>query len=125
VIRVLVVDDHPVVRAGMEAVLRVEPGLVCVGTAVGPHDALALVRRSRPDVVLVDARLGAYDGLELCRTLMREPAPAAVVIISAGVGPELEDGARAAGACGTIDKAADLPELFDTIRLAARASRAA
>jgi DNA-binding NarL/FixJ family response regulator len=125
VIRVLVVDDHPVVRAGMEAVLRAEPGMVPVGVAVGPHDAIALVRRTRPDVVLVDARLGEHDGLELCRTVCREPAAPAVLIISADYAPELVSRARAAGARGAIDKATDLPELFDAIRLAARPSAAA
>jgi len=125
VIRVLVVDDHPVVRAGMEAVLRAEPGMACVGAAVGPHDALALVRRTRPDVVLLDARLGEHDGLELCRTLCREPAPPAVLVISADHGPDSVVAAQAAGARGAIDKATDLPELFDAIRLAARPERAA
>jgi DNA-binding NarL/FixJ family response regulator len=120
VIRVLVVDDHPVVRAGMEAVLRAEPGMVPVGGAVGPHDALALVRRTRPDVVLLDARLGEHDGLELCRTLCREPAPPGVLVISAAHGPAMTVAAQAAGARGAIDKATDLPELFDAIRLAAR-----
>jgi DNA-binding NarL/FixJ family response regulator len=120
VIRVLVVDDHPVVRAGMEAVLRAEPGMVPVGGAVGPHDAVALVRRTRPDVVLVDARLGEHDGFELCRTLCREPAPPGVLVISADYGPTMIVAAQAAGARGAIDKATDLPELFDAIRLAAR-----
>ena len=119
-IRVLVVDDHPVVRAGLEAVLRAEPGMLPVGVAIGPHDALALVRRTRPDVVLVDARLGAHDGLELCRTLRREPAAPAVLIISADHGTALEARALAAGARGAIDKAIDLPELVDAIKLAAR-----
>lgn len=124
-IRVLVVDDHPVVRAGMEAVLRSEPGMVSVGQASGPHDAVALVRRARPDVVLIDARLGEHDGLELCRTLCREPAPPAVLMISAAFSPELIGAAEAAGARGAIDKATDLPELFDAIRLAARPTQAA
>jgi DNA-binding NarL/FixJ family response regulator len=120
VIRVLVVDDHPVVRAGMEAVLRAEPGIVPVGVAMGPHDAVALVRRARPDVVLLDARLGEHDGLELCRTLCHEPVPPAVLVISADFGPHMVLAAQEAGARGAIDKAADLPELFDAIRLAAR-----
>jgi DNA-binding NarL/FixJ family response regulator len=124
-IRLLVVDDHPVVRAGLEAVLRAEPGMVCVGVAVGPHDAIALVRRTRPDIVLVDARLGEHDGLELCRTLCREPAPPAVLVISADCGPELVVAAQEAGARGAVDKATDLPELFDTIRLAARPAQSA
>ncbi len=119
-IRVLVVDDHPVVRAGMEAVLRAEPGMVPVGVAMGPHDTIALVRRTRPDVALIDARLGEHDGLELCRALQREPAPPGVLIISADYDMDLEAAALEAGARGAVDKATDLPELFDAIRLAAR-----
>src|SRR5436190_7314792 len=68
-IRVLVVDDHPVLRAGLEAVLRTEPGFVCVGTAADGHELLAALRHTRPDVVLLDWRLGEEDGLALCRTL--------------------------------------------------------
>jgi DNA-binding NarL/FixJ family response regulator len=75
-IRVLVVDDHPVLRAGLEAVLRAEPGFVPVGAAADGHEALRLVRRTRPDVVVVDRRLGDEDGLALCRALRAEPAPA-------------------------------------------------
>lgn len=121
-IRVLVVDDHPVVRAGLEAVLRGEPGMLCVGVCNGPHEALALVRRARPDVALVDARLGEHDGLELCRTLLREPAPPAVLIITADFDDALIATAQAAGARGAVDKATELPRLFDAIRLAARPS---
>jgi DNA-binding NarL/FixJ family response regulator len=120
VIRVLVVDDHPVVRGGVVAVRRAVPGMGPVGVAVGPHDAVALVRRTRPDVVVVDARLGEHDGFELCRTLCREPAPPGVLVISADYGPTMIVAAQAAGARGAIDKATDLPELFDAIRLAAR-----
>lgn len=119
-IRVLVVDDHPVVRAGLESVLRAEPGIVPVGSAMGPHDAMALVRRSRPDLVLVDARLGEHDGLELCRLLQLEPAPPAVLVTTAALDAPLESAAREAGAQGAIDKATTLPELFEAIRLAAR-----
>jgi DNA-binding NarL/FixJ family response regulator len=124
-IRVLVVDDHPVVRAGLEAVLRAEPGIVPIGAAVGPKDALALVRRAQPDVVLLDARLGPHDGLDVCRRLLAEPSPPAVLVISANVDGELDAAARAAGARGAVDKATDLHALFDAIRLAARPSQAA
>jgi len=51
VIRVLVIDDHPVMRAGLETVLRAEPGFVCVG-AVPTREACSVVGRTRPDVVL-------------------------------------------------------------------------
>ncbi|MGL4744535.1 MAG: response regulator transcription factor, partial [Dermatophilaceae bacterium] len=61
-IRLLVVDDHPVVRAGMVAVLGEEPGLVVVGVAGDGAEALALVPRLAPDVVLIDLRMPVMDG---------------------------------------------------------------
>ena len=89
-IRVFVVDDHPVLRAGLEAVLRTEPGFVCVGTAGDGHELLAALRHTRPDVVLLDWRLGDEDGLSLCRTLRAEPAPPEVVLYTATADPGLD-----------------------------------
>ena len=97
-IRVLVVDDHPVLRAGLEAVLRSEPGFVCVGTAGDGHELLAALRRARPDVVLLDVRLNDEDGLALCRTVRAETAPPQVVLYTASVDEDLVVGAAAAGA---------------------------
>jgi DNA-binding NarL/FixJ family response regulator len=65
-IRVLVVDDHPVLRAGLEAVLRVEPGFVCVGVAEDGASMVQALDRTAPDVVVLDRHLGDADGLELC-----------------------------------------------------------
>jgi CheY-like chemotaxis protein len=89
-IRVLVVDDHPVLRAGLEAVLRTEPGFVCVGTAGDGHELLAALRHTRPDVVLLDWRLGDEDGVALCRTLRAETAPPEVVLYTATADSGLE-----------------------------------
>jgi DNA-binding NarL/FixJ family response regulator len=119
-IRVLVVDDHPVLRAGLEAVLRVEPGFVCVGTAGDGHELLAGLRRTRPDVVLLDWRLGEDDGVALCRVLRAEPAPPEVVLYTANADGDLAAEARAAGAFAVVEKAADIDELFDALRLAVR-----
>src|SRR5919201_4420645 len=107
-IRVLVVDDHPVLRAGLEAVLRSEPGFVCVGTAADGHELVAMVRRARPDVVLLDWRLGDEDGVSLCRALRAETAPPQVVLYTASAGEELVADAAAAGAHAVIEKAADI-----------------
>jgi DNA-binding NarL/FixJ family response regulator len=124
-IRVLVVDDHPVIRAGLEAVLRSEPGFVCVATAGDGQELLATVRRTQPDVVLLDWRLGDEDGVTLCRTLRAEPAPPEVVLYTASTNEVLEEQAEAAGAHAVIEKAADIDVLFDALRLAVRGGRKA
>ena len=121
-IRVLVVDDHPVLRAGLEAVLRAEPGFVCVGTASDGHELVAGLRRTRPDVVLLDWRLGGEDGLALCRSLRAEPAPPEVVLYTATAEPGLDEQASDAGAFAVVEKTANIDELFDALRLAVRRS---
>ena len=124
-IRVLVVDDHPVLRAGLEAVLRTEPGFVCVGTAADGHELRAALGQTRPDVVLLDWRLGDEDGLALCRTLRGGPAPPEVVLYTATADPGLDGQAQAAGAHAVVEKSADIDELFDALRLAVRGGRQA
>jgi DNA-binding NarL/FixJ family response regulator len=119
-IRVLVVDDHPVLRAGLEAVLRAEPGFRCVGGAEDGETMWRLLRRTRPDVVVLDHRLGDEDGIELCRLLRAEPEPPSVLLYTADPGEALSREARAAGASGLIDKQVDVDALFDAIRLAGR-----
>ncbi len=119
-IRVLVVDDHPVLRAGLEAVLRAEPGFIPVGAAADGDETLRLLRRTRPDVVVLDRRLGDEDGLALCHTLRAEPDPPQVVVYTAVDDDGLADAARAAGAFAAVIKSADVDALFDTVRLAAR-----
>ncbi len=87
--RVVVIDPQPAVRAGLAMLLRTEPGLVPVGSAVGAHDGLELVARQRPDVVLLDPQLLDGDGLGTCRRLRAlDPAPR-VVLYTAGGDPTL------------------------------------
>jgi DNA-binding NarL/FixJ family response regulator len=124
-IRVLVVDDHPVLRAGLEAVLRSEPGFVCVGTAGDGHELVATLRRTPPDVVLLDWRLGDEDGVTLCRMLRAEPAPPEVVLYTANADSDLLVAAGAAGAHAVVEKGANIDELFDALRLAVRGGREA
>jgi DNA-binding NarL/FixJ family response regulator len=119
-IRVLVVDDHPVLRAGLEAVLRAEPGFRCIGAAEDGASLFRLLRRTRPDVVVLDHRLGDEDGIELCRLVRAEPSPPSVLLYTADPGEALGRAARAAGASGLVDKQVDVGALFDAIRLAGR-----
>jgi DNA-binding NarL/FixJ family response regulator len=118
--RVVVIDPQPAVRAGLAMMLRTEPGLVPVGSAVGASDGMKLVARQRPDVVVLDPQLLEGDGLGTARRLrMLDPAPR-VVLYSAGGDPGLAVTARVAGADGLVDKAAPADELFEAIRRVAR-----
>jgi DNA-binding NarL/FixJ family response regulator len=122
VIAVLVVDDHPAVRAGLVALLRREPATVPVAAAQGMQEALVHAERSRPDVALVDYALADGDGLALCYELKSRPAPPGVLIYSAFAHDGLSVAARAAGADGLVAKGAPPEELFEAIRSLASGS---
>jgi DNA-binding NarL/FixJ family response regulator len=119
-IRVLVVDDHPVLRAGLEAVLRAEPGFVCVAVAADGAEMAQALHRTAPDVIVLDRRLGDEDGLALCDALCADPGGPEVVIYTADADGDLDRRARALGASGVVEKARGIDELFDALRLAVR-----
>jgi DNA-binding NarL/FixJ family response regulator len=122
-IRLLIVDDHPAMRAGLTAVLRAEPGLVPLATASSAEDLDVAIQRTAPDIVLLDYHLPGADGLRLCRRLKRlAPAPA-VLLYSAYADSSLVIPAVLAGADGLLNKSAPAPELFDALRSVARGER--
>jgi two-component system response regulator DevR len=80
-IRVLLVDDHEIVRRGLRDLLDGEPGIEVVAEAGGVAEALTMASAKRPDVAVVDVRLPDGDGVALCRTLRSlEPAPRCLVL---------------------------------------------
>lgn len=116
-IRILVVDDHPAVRAGLQTVIDGECGLVAAGVAAGEHELWPMLYRVRPDVVLLDYHLPGNDGLTLCRQIKATAPPVpAVMIYSAYAGADLAVPAVVAGADAAIHKQAPATELFDAIR---------
>lgn len=83
--RVVVVDDHPIVRAGLRAVLAESPELEVVGDAGTAAEALAVCQRTEPDVVLLDMRLPDRSGIEVCRELkLRRPEAKVLFLTSYG-----------------------------------------
>ena len=119
-IRILIVDDHPALQAGLTAVLRGEPGFVPIGTAESEFELWPALARTRPDVVLLDYHVPPSDGLTLCRQIKRQiPAPA-VLLFSAYADANLAIPARLAGADGLVNKAASAHELRDAIRSVAK-----
>jgi DNA-binding NarL/FixJ family response regulator len=123
-IRLLVVDDHAAVRAGLIGLLRREPGLVPLGAVGSVQEALREARRLEPQVALIDFQLPDGDGLTLCRELKLLPAPPRVVIYSAFARPALAVAATIAGADGLVDKGVEVDDLFDAIRAVGRGEQA-
>src|SRR5258705_12407748 len=81
-IRVLLVDDHAVIRMGLRLLIESRPGLMVVGEAAGGAGALEIAARERPDIILLDLDLGAERGLDLLPTLVTTPISARVLILT-------------------------------------------
>jgi DNA-binding NarL/FixJ family response regulator len=120
-IRVLVVDDQEVVRAGFSALLGTQPDLVVVATAPNGRAAVELCRRHRPDVVLMDVRMPVMDGIEATRAIAAESevdGPRILMLTTFGLDEYVYD-ALAAGASGFLLKDVTADRLFDAVRVVA------
>jgi DNA-binding NarL/FixJ family response regulator len=115
-IRVLIVDDHPVVHDGVTAVLHGSPDIRVVASAETVDEALRAVDRARPDVVLLDIRLPGADGLSAIGALLARSAAARIIVFSAYDFDEYVFGAIRAGARGYLLKGAAGAELATAIR---------
>jgi DNA-binding NarL/FixJ family response regulator len=113
-VRLLIVDDHPVVRDGTAALLAAQPGIEVVGTAGSIDEATALLASTPSDVLLLDIRLGTDSGLRLL-TESAADAPA-VIVLTAYDYPQYAEAALRLGASGFVLKTAPLTELLDAIR---------
>jgi DNA-binding NarL/FixJ family response regulator len=120
VINVIVIDDHPAVRAGLVALLRQEPGFIPAATAAGIAEARELLTTRRFDVALADYQLADGTGAELCLELNAEPP---FLVYTAFFDDAVERAAQAAGASGVVPKAAPAEELFDALRTIAKGGR--
>jgi len=116
VIKVMVVDDHPLVRIGIATVVNQQPDMKITAEADGGPRALELYRQHRPDVVLMDLRLRGESGARLTSTLRAEFPDARVLVISNYDGDEDIHQALAAGALGYLFKSVVEDELVDAIR---------
>lgn len=119
-IRILLIDDHPALRAGLETVLRAEPGLVPVGAASDPDELWPLLNRTRPDVLLLDYHLPKSDGLVLCHRVKQQLTAPRVLLYSAYADTSLILPAVLAGADGIVHKGTPASELYEAIRRVAR-----
>jgi DNA-binding NarL/FixJ family response regulator len=117
VIRILVVDDHPVVREGLVAILEAEDGLAVVGEAGDGQAAVREYRAVRPDIVLMDLAMPGVDGVQAIQQI-RELDPAAkVVVLTAYDTDERILQAVQAGASGYLLKGAPREEIYRAVRV--------
>jgi DNA-binding NarL/FixJ family response regulator len=115
-IRILLADDHPVVRAGLQALISRRSGMSVIAQASNGAEALNLFRRHRPDVALIDLRMPQMDGVETI-TAIREQFPAArIIVLTTFDGDEDIYRALRAGAKAYLLKDVPREELLDCIR---------
>jgi DNA-binding NarL/FixJ family response regulator len=119
VIRVLVVDDQPLVRSGFRMVLEERPDLELVGEASDGAQALELARELDPDVILMDVRMPNLDGVEATRRLVEAGARARILVLTTFDLDEYVYAAIRAGASGFLLKDVEPAELVDAIRVVA------
>src|SRR5512140_3126857 len=116
---VVIVDDHPIVRAGMRAILEVEADISVVGEGTKGADALRLVDDLCPDVLALDVQLPDLNGLEVTRQLRAQGSKTAILILSAHNDQETLFSLLEAGAIGYVLKDEALETLVSAVRAAA------
>ena len=119
-IRLLLVDDHTVVRQGLKMVLSLEPDLLVVGEAANGQEAVTQVPELRPDVVLMDLLMPVMDGVSAIRIIKKEHPDVEVVALTSVLEDRLVIDAVEAGAAGYLLKETGPEGLIDAIRAAAR-----
>ncbi|MGH2409050.1 MAG: response regulator [Chloroflexota bacterium] len=122
-IRILVVDDHPIVRQGLRSLLANYPDMLIVGEAEQLRQAVETALWRQPDVVLLDIRLSGTTGIEVARALRREVPSARVIMLTSYDNDEYLVDAIQAGAVGYLLKSVSDDRLVSAIRAAYRGDR--
>jgi DNA-binding NarL/FixJ family response regulator len=119
VIRVLIVDDQPLVRSGITTILRAAPDIDVVGEADDGLPAVRLAQELRPDVVCMDVQMPGMDGLEATRRIVAAGVDAAVLVLTTFDSDQNLFAALEAGASGFLLKTAGSDNLVDAVRVLA------
>ncbi len=123
-IRLLIIDDHEMVREGLKAMLTAEPDFEIVGDAANSEQAFELIERLRPDVILLDIRLPGLSGIDVCHTVTERYPETAVIILTTFTDETLVAQCIQAGARGFIVKDIERFDLKRSIRAVARGEAA-
>jgi DNA-binding NarL/FixJ family response regulator len=120
VIRLILVDDHPVVREGLRGMLEAEPDLSVVGEAGSGEEAVVVARTARPDVILMDLRMRGLDGVGATERILAESATTKIIVLTTYETDADILRAVEAGASGYLLKDATRAELAGAVRAAVR-----
>ncbi len=123
VVRLLLVDDHAVVREGLRLVLGRQPDLEVIGEAADAGEALRLTEAHRPDVVVMDIALGSFDGVPAIEAILARIPDSRVLVLTMFDDAETVRQCLLAGAAGFVVKGASSADLIDGIRAVARGER--
>ena len=118
-IRVILADDHAVVRAGLKAVLRTAKDIEVIGEASNGKDAVALVERLKPDVAIMDLSMGEVDGNSATKEIVAKELPTRVLVLTMHAEEDYLVPLLEAGAAGYLVKSAADRELVDAVRAVA------
>jgi DNA-binding NarL/FixJ family response regulator len=116
VISVLIADDHPVVRQGLQVLLSVHDDIVVAGEAADGAEAVRLTAELRPDVLLLDLKLPVLDGVGVLRELRERGCPVRSLVLTSAADPTLAALAMQAGAAGFLYKDVDPDALVRAVR---------
>ena len=119
-IRVLIADDHAIVREGLRSLLETEPGMELAGEAADGREAVAHARAGRPDVILLDLMMPRLDGIAAIGEIKREQLDARILVLTSFAEDEKVFAAIKAGALGYLLKDSSPQELLQAIREVAR-----
>ena len=123
-IRLMIIDDHEMVREGLKAMLVTEPDFQIVGDAADAQQALALIEQLQPDIVLLDVRLPGMSGIDACKIITEQHPETAVIILTTFTDEDLVARCIQAGARGFIVKDIERFDLKRSIRAVARGEAA-
>jgi DNA-binding NarL/FixJ family response regulator len=116
--RVLIADDHPLIRAAIRSTLEASEGFEIVGEAQVGSQVMPLIARTEPDVVLLDLRMPGMDGLDCLGRIAERHPGVKMIVVSASASPDEIEATFRRGACGYVVKGIDTIDLASAIRQA-------